>query len=79
MTNQDIYDVDITDEDLVKRRLIGLAMSCPIDNEIYTCPFKDLRVQTLSQRVKLVENLSHKERSNIYKHHRQCLAKQESE
>ena len=59
MQPKDIYDVDISDEALVKRRLIGLAMSCPADNEIEACPFKDVRTQSLEDRIKMIENLNH--------------------
>ena len=72
-----IYDIDSTDEALVKRRLIGLVMGCPTDAFFDTCPFTDIRHNSLEERVSLIDALNHEQRVSLYHHHRTCLCNQE--
>ncbi|GEM_PF-5894971 len=74
MKRDSIYDIDTTDEALVKRRVIGLAMDCPINNQQNNCPLKELRKYSFEDRIKKINEMDHKTRVKIYLHHRNCLS-----
>ncbi|MDC0357195.1 hypothetical protein OAO01_00135 [Oligoflexia bacterium] len=57
----------------------GLAMECPMNEELSDCPLCEVRRLPLAQRVKVVDNMSDADIDNLLEQHIACLKKREAE
>ena len=57
--------------------LMELLIDCPLEYSLDTCPAKELREMKLSERLKIIDEMSDDEMQSILEYHKKCLAERE--
>ena len=68
-----IYNIDTTDENDMRRKLYNLAIMCPIDVNPDYCPLHEIRKLPMDERMKWIDGLTHEKRVQLYLNHKQCM------
>ena len=63
--------------DKYKSLLMCLIFTCPMEEELENCPFKNLRVLDIKKRIDFIYSLSINDAVKLYSHHQFCLLKRE--
>lgn len=56
----------------------GLMFGCPMNYEIDTCAFKDVRRMSINRRIQYFNSLSKEESSHLIERHKHCLLSREN-
>jgi hypothetical protein len=62
-------------EEEYKSKLIGLAYTCPLEQEYPNCPLKEVRGKNFSDKIRWVNSLSLPTKKTIYKYHLLCYSR----
>jgi hypothetical protein len=58
--------------------ILYTSFRCPFKQELDTCVFKNIRnLSNLDERAEYIKNLSDKNKKEIYRHHKNCIAERE--
>ena len=55
----------------------GLVIHCPMGESVKDCPANKIRLLPISERLRLVDEMTEKSINEIIDHHYKCLAKRE--
>lgn len=61
------------DPEFLRTMLVGLAMDCPLEKDLYQCSLRFKRVLSFDEKVDWARSLTNEEIMNLYSTHRQCF------
>ena len=56
----------------------GLVFSCPMNKELETCAYKEIRTLSLSERVTYINSLTSNDRAALIQKHKNCICQREN-
>lgn len=55
----------------------GLIFTCPLENEVQSCVYKNLRQLTAKERLNYYDAMTENEKANLLLQHQKCLSVRE--
>ena len=56
----------------------GLVFNCPMQEEVETCAYKDIRALNLSERIEHINSLTSYDRAVLIQKHKDCICQREN-
>lgn len=73
-----MLNIDTDNQEAIKVFLLDLIFACPIGGNPDFCICKKIREMPIPDRIKWVNDMTHKERVEIYLAHKECLIERET-